>query len=52
MDPVWVPVALAELEVLVAPVEDWVPVEASLRGLAWHIALVSIPVSLLAILSE
>ena len=48
--PAWVPVVLAGLEVLVEPVVDWVPVEESLRGPAWHIALVSIPVSLLAIL--
>ena len=50
--PAWVPVVLAGLGVLVEPVVGWVLGEESLRGLAWHIALASIPVSLLAILLE
>ena len=55
LDPAWASVAvvvLAGLEVPVELVVDWVPVEQSLRGLAWHTVSVSIPVSLLAILSE
>ena len=53
MDPASVPVAeevLAKLEVPVELVADWV--EVLLRGLAWHTVSVSIPVCLLAILSE
>ena len=55
LDPAWasvVAVALVGLEVPVELVVDWVPVEESLRGLAWHTVSVSIPVSLLVILSE
>ena len=52
LDPVQAPVVAVVLEVLVELVADWVLVEGSLRGLAWHTVSVSIPVSLLAILSE